>query len=111
MTMLQTLTALAEPNRLAIVSLLRAGPQPVGEIGARLHLHQPQVSKHLRVLRDAGLVEVQARAQQRLYGLRPAPLQELHAWLEGYRQLWEARYDALDQVLEALQSTPGQDQS
>lgn len=97
--MIETLSALAEPNRLRIVTLLRGGPQPVGEIGAQLGLAQPQVSKHLRVLREAGLVDVVPRAQQRLYGLRPEPLRDLHAWLEGYRQLWEARFEALDSLL------------
>ena len=83
-----TFAALAEPNRYQIVELLRSGPRPVNEIGARLHLNQPQVSKHLRVLRQAGLVDVKPRAQQRLYGIRGQGLLELHDWLERYRQLW-----------------------
>ncbi|APR85013.1 Transcriptional regulator, ArsR family protein [Minicystis rosea] len=93
---------MAEPNRFRIVELLRAGPLPVGAIGDQLELRQPQVSKHLRVLRDVGLVDVQPQAQQRLYELRPAPLRELHAWLEGYRRLWDERFDQLDDVLEGL---------
>ncbi|MEZ4447956.1 MAG: metalloregulator ArsR/SmtB family transcription factor [Nannocystaceae bacterium] len=101
--MQETLAALAEPNRLRILELLRTGPQPVNDIGERLHIRQPQVSKHLRVLKEAGLVSVEARAQQRLYGLRPEPLRQLHAWLEGYRQLWEDRFDAMDELLEELQ--------
>ena len=76
LVMLETFVALAEPNRLRIVELLRTGPRPVGEIGGRLHLQQPKVSKHLRVLKDAGLVSAQVRAQQRVYGLRPEPLRE-----------------------------------
>jgi DNA-binding transcriptional ArsR family regulator len=100
--MLQTFTALAEPNRLRIVDLLRAGPQPVGGISERLRLRQPQVSKHLRVLKEAGLVDVQPVAQQRRYQLRPAPFRELQGWLDAYRQLWEARFDELDQVVEEL---------
>lgn len=97
--MLQTFTALAEPNRLAIVELLRRGPQPVGAIGERLHLYQAQVSKHLRVLRDAGLVEVQPRAQQRLYALRREPMRDLDAWLERFRALWDERLLNLERYL------------
>jgi DNA-binding transcriptional ArsR family regulator len=97
--MIQTFTALAEPNRLAIVELLRRGPQPVGAIGARLHMYQPQVSKHLRVLRDAGLVQVEPRAQQRLYALREEPLRELDQWLEQYRALWDERLANLERYL------------
>jgi DNA-binding transcriptional ArsR family regulator len=90
---IEILTALAEPNRLRIVELLRDGPQPVGAIGKALRLNQPQVSKHLRVLRHSGLVEVEPRAQQRLYGLRAQPLRELNAWLERYRNIWDERVD------------------
>jgi DNA-binding transcriptional ArsR family regulator len=96
------LAALAEPNRLRIVELLRSGPQPVGEIGERLRLRQPQVSKHLKVLKGAGLVEAQPVAQQRRYQLRPAPFRALQGWLDAYRSLWEARLDALDVVVEDL---------
>ena len=91
--MLPTFSALAEPNRLRIIELLREGPRPVGEIAARLHLRQPQVSKHLRVLSDAGLVEVHPSAQQRIYRLRSEPFQAFDAWLESYRRLKEASYD------------------
>ncbi len=98
------LTALAEPNRLRIIELLREGPRPVGEIAARLQLRQPQVSKHLRVLSDAGLVEVHPSAQQRIYRLRTEPFQALDAWLESYRQLKEASYDRLEEHLQALQA-------
>ncbi|MBC7844319.1 MAG: winged helix-turn-helix transcriptional regulator [Gemmatimonadaceae bacterium] len=101
--MLQTFTALAEPNRLRIVELLRAGPQPVGTIGERLRLYQPQVSKHLRVLRDAGLVDVHPRAQQRLYALRSEPLRDLDAWLEHFRSLWDERLSNLERYLVEMQ--------
>ena len=97
--MIETLTALAEPHRFEIVELLRDGPRPVGEIVDRLGLHQPQVSKHLRVLSDAGLVEVHAAAQRRIYKLRPQPLHELDMWLESYRRLWHERFDRLDDLL------------
>ena len=100
--MIETFAALAEPNRFRIVELLRAGPRPVNDIGGRLRLNQPQVSKHLRVLKEAGLVAVQARAQQRLYELRARPLRQLHDWLGRYRQVWDARFDALDGLIEEL---------
>ena len=97
--MIQTFSALAEPNRLAIVELLRRGPQPVGAIGESLQLYQAQVSKHLRVLRDAGLVEVQPRAQQRVYALRQEPMRDLDAWLERFRALWDERLSKLERYL------------
>src|SRR5713226_5279752 len=102
--MMATLRALAEPNRFQIVELLRDGPRPVGERVNRLGLRQPQVSKHLRVLSDAGLVEVRVDAQRRIYALRPAPLQELEVWLERYRSLWEASYQRLDSLLDELKT-------
>lgn len=95
-----TFSALAEPNRLHIVELLQKGPRPVGEIVDKLHLHQPQVSKHLKVLADAGLVQVEPVAQQRIYKLRSQPLKELDHWLEKYRNLWNERFDSLDALLE-----------
>ena len=98
-----TLTALAEPNRKRIVELLREGPQPVGEIVVQLKLRQPQVSKHLRVLSNAGLVEVQPVAQQRYYSLRPQAFQELASWVESYRRIWDERMDRFDEVLQDLQ--------
>lgn len=101
--MLQTFTALAEPNRLRIVELLRAGPQPVGNIGERLRLQQPQVSKHLRVLRNAGLVDVRPHAQQRVYALRSGPLRDLDAWLERFRALWDERLSNLERYLVEMQ--------
>ena len=100
--MVETFAALGEPSRFRIVELLRAGPRPVNDIGERLQLTQPQVSKHLRVLKDAGLVDVQPRAQQRLYELRPQRLRQMHTWLERYRQLWDARFEQLDELVEEL---------
>jgi DNA-binding transcriptional ArsR family regulator len=101
--MVETFAALGEPNRFRIVELLRAGPRAVNDIGERLELNQPQVSKHLRVLKDAGLVDVQPSAQQRLYELRAQPLKELYGWLERYRQLWDARFHELDAVIREMQ--------
>lgn len=101
--MLTTLGALAEPNRLHIVELLRDGPRPVGEIADRLGLRQPQVSKHLRVLNAAGVVEVHPVAQQRIYQLRPEPFLELDAWLTSYRHVWGARFARLDVYLRDVQ--------
>jgi DNA-binding transcriptional ArsR family regulator len=98
----QTLAALGEPNRLRIVELLRAGPRPVNDIHVRLKLRQSQASQHLKVLRDAGLVAMEPRAQQRLYRLRAEPLKQLHDWLDTYRQIWEQRFEALDEIVEEL---------
>ena len=101
---METLQALAEPHRFQIVELLRDGPRPVGEMVDRLGLRQPQVSKHLRVLSDAGLVDVRVDAQRRIYALRPAPLQELELWIERYRRIWEGNFQRLDGVLEELKA-------
>ncbi|OUS75384.1 transcriptional regulator [Paenibacillus sp. MY03] len=98
-----TLSALAEPNRLRIVELLAYGPLTVGEIAERLRIRQPQVSKHLRVLLEAGLVEVQPDANRRHYRLRFDPLQQMDHWLGRYRKLWSERYDNLDEYLKKLQ--------
>src|SRR6266702_4361610 len=102
--MIETLRALAEPNRFQIVELLLDGPRPVGDMADRLGLHQPQVSKHLRVLSEAGLVDVRVDAQRRIYTLRPAPLQELEVWLERYRRLWEGNFQRLDAFLDELKT-------
>ncbi len=83
-----TFSALAEPHRLHIVELLRNGPRPVNDIVDRLHLNQPQVSKHLKVLADAGIVEVKRHAQQRIYELQQKPFKELDIWINKYRSLW-----------------------
>ena len=106
--MLATLDALAQSNRLHIVELLRDGPRPVGEIAERLGLRQPQVSKHLRVLSAAGLVEVHPVAQQRIYQLRPQRFRELDAWLGSYRHVWDARLDRLEGYLHDMQQEPEQ---
>jgi DNA-binding transcriptional ArsR family regulator len=100
--MIETFAALAEPNRFRIVELLRSGARPVNDISERLKLNQPQVSKHLRALRIAGLVDVQPHAQQRLYEINPEALRRLHTWVERYRQLWEARFDELEAVIAEL---------
>jgi DNA-binding transcriptional ArsR family regulator len=100
MTSSTALRTLAEPNRVAILDLLREGEQPVGELVRRLGLSQPGVSKHLRVLKEAGLVEARVDAQRRLYRVRPEPLIELDNWLEPYRRLWEERLDRLEDHLD-----------
>jgi len=99
-----TFSALAEPNRLRIVELLREGPLTVGEIADRLQLRQPQASKHLKVLLEAGLVEVQPDANRRNYKLRLEPFQALDSWLDSYRRTWEQRFDNLENYLQKLQS-------
>jgi len=91
---------LAEPTRRDILDLLRDGERPVGDLVERLHVSQPAVSKHLRVLREAGLVEVRPDAQRRLYRLRPEPLAELDEWLAPYRRLWTQSLDKLERHLE-----------
>jgi DNA-binding transcriptional ArsR family regulator len=93
---------LAEPKRREILDLLRQGERPVGELVGRLNLTQPTVSKHLRVLREAGLVQVRQDAQRRMYRLRLEPLVELDAWLEPYRRLWAERLDALERHLDSM---------
>jgi DNA-binding transcriptional ArsR family regulator len=101
---------IAEPNRRAILSLLVLSEQSVGEIERQLRMSQPTVSKHLRVLREAGFVESSVDAQRRLYRLKPEPLQEVDAWLAQFRQLWSAHVDALERHLDRMeQSTPGKD--
>jgi len=94
-TAARAIEVLAEPNRRRILDLLREADRPVGELVGLLPLTQPAVSKHLRVLREAGLVEARPEAQRRVYRLRPEPLAELDAWLEPYRAMWEARLDDL----------------
>jgi DNA-binding transcriptional ArsR family regulator len=92
-------SALAEPNRFRIVEFLRDKPQPVGEIANQLHIRQPQASKHLKVLTDAGIVQVHPQANQRIYELSPQKFQEIDAWLEKYRKIWEERFDRLEAFL------------
>jgi DNA-binding transcriptional ArsR family regulator len=91
---------IAEPNRRAILSLLVSSQQSVGQIERQLHMSQPTVSKHLRVLREAGFVESTVHAQRRLYRLKPEPLKELDAWLEPFRRFWSAHLDALERHLD-----------
>jgi DNA-binding transcriptional ArsR family regulator len=93
---------IAEPNRRAILSLLVSSQQSVGEIERQLRMSQPTVSKHLRVLRDAGFVESAVDAQRRLYRLKPEPLRELDAWLAPFRRLWSAHVDALERHLDRM---------
>ena len=97
-----TLSALGEPNRFRIVELLRTGPRSVNDIRGRLRLRQSQVSQHLTVLKAAGLVEAEPRAQQRLYKLRVQPVKQLHKWLDRYRCIWEERFVQLDELVEEI---------
>jgi DNA-binding transcriptional ArsR family regulator len=99
----ETFAALAEPNRFRIVELLRSEPRSVNEIGERLDLSQPLVSKHLRTLREAGLVDVEPRARQRVYELRAKPLRAMSAWLERYRRVWDERFQQMDGLLAELE--------
>ena len=94
--------ALAEPNRRRILDFLAQRERPVNDLVSLLQVSQPAVSKHLRVLRDAGLVEVRADAQRRLYRVRPDPLRELDDWLAPYRAMWASRLDALESHLEDM---------
>ena len=94
---------IAEPNRRAILSLLVSSEQSVGEIERQLRMPQPAVSKHLRVLRDAGFVESTVDAQRRLYRLRPEPLQEVDVWLAQFRRFWSAHVDALERHLDRME--------
>ena len=101
-----TFEVLAEPTRRRILDLLLERSRPVGELVSALGMSQPGVSKHLRVLRDGGFVDVRADAQRRFYELRPGPLHEVDAWLTPYRRLWADRLDALERHLDA---TPDHD--
>jgi DNA-binding transcriptional ArsR family regulator len=106
MGMLSTYAVLAEPNRRSILGLLASSERTVGEIEHRLGMPQTSVSKHLRVLRDAGLVEARVDAQRRVYRLRPEPLKEIDAWLEPFRRLWTAHVDALERHLDRMDQPP-----
>jgi DNA-binding transcriptional ArsR family regulator len=101
--MTSTFAILAEPNRRTILSLLAASERSVGEIESRLRMPQTSVSKHLRVLRDAGFVEARVEAQRRFYRLRPEPLKEVDAWLEPFRRFWSAHVDALERHLDKME--------
>lgn len=96
---MSVLEAIAEPTRRRILDAVREGERSVGELVDEVGMHQPGVSRHLRVLRDAGLVDVRVDAQRRLYRLRAEPLRELDAWLEPYRVHWAGRLDALERHL------------
>jgi DNA-binding transcriptional ArsR family regulator len=96
---------LAEPSRRAILALLASGERSVGDLESALNLSQPSVSKHLRVLRDAGFVEATIDAQRRVYRIRPEPLQEVDAWIAPFRRYWSARVDALERHLDRI-ATP-----
>ena len=97
-----TFEVLAEPNRRRILDLLREEERPVGDLVRLLAVSQPAISKHLRVLREAGLVEVRVDAQRRLYRVRPEPLKAVGDWLEPYRRLWESRLDDLERHLDTM---------
>lgn len=99
-----TLAALGEPSRLEIVELLRRRPFSVGDIADTLGIRQPQVSKHLKVLREAGVVDVEPVARRRIYYLAPAAFEELGDWVESFEVLWEQRLDSLEDVLVAMQA-------
>lgn len=101
--MMTTYEALADPMRRRILDLLRERPRLVGELVDQLSISQPGVSKHLRVLREVGLVKVRKAAQQRWYELRPEPLAEVHEWLETYRYLWHERFGRLEDHLQSMQ--------
>jgi DNA-binding transcriptional ArsR family regulator len=102
-------SALSDPHRRAMLELLRESPLPVGELVARIGLTQPGTSKHLRALRDAGLVISQTEGQQRIYALDVRPLIELDAWLEPYRQVWERSLDALERHLDRTSNQEQED--
>lgn len=104
--MASTFEVLAEPRRREILDLLRDGERLVGDLTTRLALTQPTVSKHLKVLRGAGLVDVRQDAQRRWYRLRPEPLAEIADWLEPYRQMWQRSFDALERHLDAMPDLP-----
>jgi DNA-binding transcriptional ArsR family regulator len=97
---------IAEPNRRAILGLLVSSQQSVGEIERRLRMTQPAVSKHLRVLREAGFVESTVDAQRRLYRLKPEPFQAMDAWLAPFRRFWSAHVDALERYLDRMDQDP-----
>jgi DNA-binding transcriptional ArsR family regulator len=96
---------IGEPNRRAILSLLAASERSVGDIERQLRMPQPSVSKHLRLLREAGLVEARVDAQRRLYRIRPEPLMEIDAWLAPFRRYWSTHVDALERHLDRMGET------
>jgi DNA-binding transcriptional ArsR family regulator len=104
---IDTFETLADPTRRRIVESLKSGERPVGEIVKDSGIHQSGVSRHLRILNEAGFVSVRPLGQQRLYSLRPEPFQELEDWLAGYRRLWERRLDRFEGALEQRKSAQG----
>lgn len=105
-----TFAALGEPSRLQIVELLRLGPFSVGDIAEKLAIRQPQISKHLGVLREAGVVDVEPVARRRIYRLRGEPFEEIGDWLDSFEELWEARLDSLETFLSSTkESTQDED--
>lgn len=105
MTQLDVFQIIADPTRRQIVEALREGEQPVNDVVRRLDIHQSGVSRHLRILLDAGFVQMRADGQRRLYSLRAEPFQELDGWLCAYRELWEARLDRFDRALREKQTS------
>jgi DNA-binding transcriptional ArsR family regulator len=103
---LDAFQALADPTRRRVVEALRGGELPVGDIVARAGIHQSGVSRHLRILQEAGFVSMRPDRQRRLYSLRPAPFRDLERWLAAYRHLWEARLDRLEDALKKKRKTP-----
>src|SRR5688572_30587399 len=99
--------AVAEPRRRQILDVLASGELPVNDLVERLGLAQPQVSKHLRVLREVGLVEAREEGRQRMYRLNGQPLKPIHDWVKNYERSWEERFEALDEVLEELKQEEG----
>jgi DNA-binding transcriptional ArsR family regulator len=106
-----TFEVLAEPRRRAIMDLLLAGERPVGDLVSELRMSQPAVSRHLRVLREAGLVRVRIDAQRRLYRIEPGPLRTVDEWLMPYRQLWATRLDALAEHLNSMDDMDDMDET
>ena len=101
--------AVAEPQRRRILDLLAGGERPVNDLVERLELAQPQVSKHLRVLREVGLVDVREEGRQRFYRLNGRPLKSIHDWVKDYERSWDERFEALDEVLEELKGKDDDD--
>jgi DNA-binding transcriptional ArsR family regulator len=101
-----TFAVIAEPSRRAILSLLASSERSVGDLEERLRLPQPSVSKHLRILREAGFVESRVDAQRRLYRIRPEPLMEIEAWLAPFRRFWSVHVDALERHLDRTNPVP-----
>ena len=104
---LSTIQALADPSRLQIVEALLRGEQPVNDLVSQMDIHQSGVSRHLRILEEAGFVRMRPDGPRRLYSLRPEPFNELNAWVSQYRALWEGRLDAFAAALEGRQCGPG----